>query len=79
MEGVIIMELILLGVAVGLVSASFSYYPVKWVAWFMNEYTSVYPYFTTTAYCSDKIKEKVYQWTYRVVAGLLVLGTRYWW
>ncbi|KKL83940.1 hypothetical protein LCGC14_1969690 [marine sediment metagenome] len=79
MEGIIIMELILLGIAVGLVSASFFYYPVRWIAWFMNEYTSVYPYCVNTSYCSDRVKEKVYQWTYRVVAGLTVFGAWYQW
>ena len=78
MEGIIIMELILLGIAVGLTAASFSYYPVRWIAWFMNEYTTVYPYCGNNAYCSV-VKEKVYQWFYRAVAGVTMLGAWYQW
>lgn len=78
MEGINIMELILLGVAVGLTAASFSYYPVRWVAWFMNEYTTVYPYCGNTSHCSDTVKEKVYQWTYRNVAALVVIAVAVW-
>lgn len=73
MESIITMKLILLGVAVGLVSASFSYYPVRWIAWFMNEYTSVYPYCGSSSCHYEKANEKVYQWTYRVVAALVVI------